>query len=263
MKFCQADGTILVADEPSGADDPFKTVLANQPEEPQEQESDFDPMKTMLAAPPTLDAPPPSPFGEPRRDEPKDTGMNAPSFGDVGSPQFNESPLPSESYPQEQRDSGGFGQQQPSGQFGNEPTFKEPESPFGNQPKFGGEPFGNQQNEWSAPPAPQGWGNQGLGQNTPFNAPPIKAQGANQTLPLISLITGIVSIPCCYIGFIVGAVALVTGFLGMGNIKKNPNMYGGKGLAMAGMITGGIGVAIWLLYWLFILLIVGAGVVSG
>jgi hypothetical protein len=259
MKFCQADGTPLVDDAPQAdeANDPFKTVLANPPSD--KQESDFDPMKTMLATPPPLDAPPPSPFGT---DKPKDSGINAPSFGDLGSPQFNDSPLPSESAPPQDRQSGGFGQQptpqfgeqRPSGGFGSEPTYKEPSSPFGNQPNFSNDPFNNQPKEWTAPPAPQGWGNQGLGQNTPFNAPPIKSQGQNQTLPLVSLITGIISVFCCWLAPILGLVALVTGFMGMSSINKNPAQFGGRGLALGGMITGGIGLAIGIIYWILVTL---------
>ena len=45
---------------------------------------------------------------------------------------------------------------------------------------------------------------------------------------------------CCYISPITGLAALITGFLGMKNMKNDPANYGGKGLAIAGMITGGV-----------------------
>src|SRR5205085_7678638 len=96
-----------------------------------------------------------------------------------------------------------------------------------------------QQNEWAPPPAPvSNWQDQGLGANTPFQPPPAAA-GQNMVLPIISLVFGILSV-CCYVSPITGIVALVTGFLGMKNVNNDPNQYGGKGLAIDGMICGGI-----------------------
>ncbi len=115
--------------------------------------------------------------------------------------------------------------------------------------------FGQQANQWQPPPAPVAqWQNQGLGQNTPFASPMIP-QGQNQTLPIVSLVFGILSV-CCYIGWITGPVALITGYLGMKNIARDPINYGGKGLATAGMIVGGVFSALWLLIILFYVVII-------
>ena len=59
----------------------------------------------------------------------------------------------------------------------------------------------------------------------------------NQTLPIVSLVFGIISV-CCYVSPLTGFVALITGFMGMKNANNDPNNYGGKGLAIAGMIVG-------------------------
>jgi hypothetical protein len=130
------------------------------------------------------------------------------------------------------------------------PPFKEPEPGYQSQNEPFGNPFGqsNQQMEqsaWTPPPAPdQNWANQGVGQNTPFQAPPISAgQGQNQTLAIVSLVCGILGL-CCGI---LSIAALITGYIQRGNIEKAPNQYGGGGLALAGMILGGIGVALWIL----------------
>jgi Domain of unknown function (DUF4190) len=121
-----------------------------------------------------------------------------------------------------------------------------------NEPSFGNQPL--QQNDWTPPPAPgAGWQDQGLGATTPFQ-PPVAMQGQNQTLPIISLVFGILSV-CCYIGPITGIVALITGYLGMKNVNADPNQYGGKGLAMAGMIVGGIFFVLYSIYWLFLILV--------
>lgn len=148
------------------------------------------------------------------------------------------------------------------------PQFQEPEPVFGSQPESPNQspfqpptPFGQpesfnaplQQSAWTPPPVPVSeWENQELGANTPFQ-PPAAGIGQNQTLPIISLVLGIISL-CCYIGWITGPAALVTGYLGMRNANTDPNQYGGKGLALAGMIVGGIFTAIWVIYWLVIIL---------
>lgn len=100
-----------------------------------------------------------------------------------------------------------------------------------------------EQANWSPPPAPDAnWQNQQIGQNTPFQPPPA-GQGQNQTLAIVSLVLGILSIPCC--GFILfGIGALVTGFMAKGKAEQNPDEYGGRGLALGGMILGGITIVI-------------------
>lgn len=149
------------------------------------------------------------------------------------------------------------------------PPFKEPEPPFGaqnnpfNQSPFEPTPtpFGQQsapynapmqQTEWTPPPAPEAnWQNQNIGANTPFQ-PPVAVQGQNQTLPIVSLVCGIISLFCCWLGFLLGPAALITGFMGRNNANRNPSEYGGNGLALAGMITGGIGTLISVAYFILI-----------
>jgi tetrahydromethanopterin S-methyltransferase subunit F len=40
----------------------------------------------------------------------------------------------------------------------------------------------------------------------------------------------------------------------MSSINKNPAQFGGRGLALGGMITGGIGLAIGIIYWILVIL---------
>lgn len=238
MKFCQSDGTLLVA---AGAPrieefDPYKTMLGNSPDlSPLKNEppSDFDPMKTMLGTPPQVDAVPPSPFDLPPNNSAdlnqSPFGTKRENTGDINPPHFNDSPF------------GGFQEQQqpPLDSFSNQnrpPQFQEPESPFGNQAGYNNPPFGQQPNDWSAPPAPTGWGNQGLGQNTPFQSPPMN-MSPDQNLAIGALGTGIFSLLCCQIA---GPVALILGYLAMNKANQNPQAFGGKGFAIGGMITGGL-----------------------
>lgn len=161
-----------------------------------------------------------------------------------------------------------FGDQNPSSPPVKD--FSEPNSPspFDAPTPFGNaaEPFNQnqplQQAEWTPPPAPDAnWQNQEIGANTPFQ-PPVAGQGLNQTLPIISLVLGIISI-CCYVSPITGIAALITGFLGMKNVNANPAQYGGKTLAIIGMVLGGLFFLIGLLYWIYIIFIVGFAALGG
>ena len=127
-------------------------------------------------------------------------------------------------------------------------------TPFAEEVNMGNQNI--EQSDWSPPPAPDAnWQDQQIGQNTAFQSPPA-ASGQNQTLPIVSLVLGIISL-CSYISPLTGIAAVITGYLGMKNANNDPANYGGKGLAIAGMITGGIFLLIGLLYWIYIIFIIG------
>ena len=110
------------------------------------------------------------------------------------------------------------------------------------------------QSEWAPPPSPV--------QSSPAMSPPSGAGQAgkvNQTLPIVSLVCGILSL-CCYVSPLTGVVALITGFLGMKNIKNDPIHFGGKTMAIIGMILGGLFFVIGIAYWVFILFLGGANI---
>ncbi|MBS1794089.1 MAG: DUF4190 domain-containing protein [Acidobacteria bacterium] len=212
--------------------------------------SPFDAPKPSFDPPPASDQQ--SPFGAPSSpfDAPK-SPFDTPQGSPFGQPQQS-------SY------------DQPMSFDPPKPTYQEPVNQFGgqqfdqmnqmNDPAYGGQPL--QQNDWTPPPTPvAGWQDQGLGQQTPFQ-PPVAMQGQNQTLPIISLVFGILSV-CCYVGWITGPVALITGYLGMKNANSDPTQYGGKGLATAGMIVGGIFTAIWVIYWIIYILVIVGLIASG
>lgn len=125
---------------------------------------------------------------------------------------------------------GGFQEQ------ANQSPFSPP-SPFGNAEPFNQSPSAA---EWTPPPAPVSeWQNQQLGANTPFQ-PPGATGGQDQTLAIVSLVCGILGLVCC--GLITGIPAIITGYMAKNNADSNPNQYGGRGLAVAGMIMGGISI---------------------
>ncbi len=302
MRFCQADGTPLVADEP--ALDPFKTMVA-RPEDlapaapiptpkPPENDvlqipSDPDPLKTMYASeeeirsamassdaekeqlidlpplepastsaapissPPSFGDAPPSPFSggigqdsPPPAPEPPIARTSPP----IPSP-FNEPPPAAELLvPDYQPDSA---PEPPKPDFR---PYSEPEPP----PVVAApNPFDPpaSPSEW-APPEPQ-WQNPAVVHNPGMN---MQSAGQNQTLAIVSLVLGIVSIVFCQI---TGPVAIVTGFMARRKASENPAEYGGAGLGLAGIITGAIGtllLVLVVLYFIFVFGVVGLSIMG-
>lgn len=73
-----------------------------------------------------------------------------------------------------------------------------------------------------------------------------------KNMALLSMILGIVSITigfCCYFGVLTAPIAIGLGVYALSLIKKDSNKYGGKGMAIAGIITGS-------LYFVFLVLII-------
>lgn len=62
----------------------------------------------------------------------------------------------------------------------------------------------------------------------------------DQTLPTVSLVLGVIScfLVCCAGGIWLGLPAAIVGFLAMRNAERDPARYGGRGLAIAGMVLG-------------------------
>lgn len=113
---------------------------------------------------------------------------------------------------------------------------------------------------WTDYDANTRWQNQPLANTQPYAVQgqnqQFSVQGQNQTLSTVSLILGILSVLlsiCCYGGIPLGAGALITGFLAFNNIKKEPMIYSGRGMAIGGMITGAIGFITTIFWIIFII----------
>lgn len=282
MRFCQADGTALVDDAPPV--DPYKTMVASQEEiaaaipvatdgPKQEDEvlqlpAEADPKKTMYASEdeirkemaardePVVELPPLAPE-PPKFTEPS---LSPPSFGGVSPVSPPPSPFAAASGDQE------------SGLTGDplQKTTPPIPSPF-DSPKPAA---------YDAPPAPsppdrervaeptvaapietapvevaapmQNWE-----QNEPMQNPPVSASGPqvqSKTLAILSLVTGVLGLLCCGI-LIPSFVAIILGVVARGKASNDPANYGGSGLAVAGIITGVLGLlgGIAYLVWLFLL----------
>jgi Domain of unknown function (DUF4190) len=115
------------------------------------------------------------------------------------------------------------------------------------------------------PPVPYGWANEPPAAWVP-PPPPAPFRGitrpAQQSMAVASLIFGIISITFGWIcgGPILGLIAVVLGAVALTQIKKNPQQYTGKPIAIVGLITGGIALLInlaFIAFWI-VMLIIGA-----
>ena len=68
---------------------------------------------------------------------------------------------------------------------------------------------------------------------SPEGAPP---RSPSQGLAVTSLVLGVLSIVCC--GLLAGLPAIVMGHIAFGRANRSPQRYGGRGLAIAGFVTG-------------------------
>ena len=252
LRFCQTDGTPLVDAAGNAPDDPFKTMVGVPP---LSKEDDLLELPNETG---TRGAPP-SPFGSESRvgsyedfsstpleiPQSNESPLNAPNFGDLSSGGSS-----SRSAGSDYSSSSPFDSSAPSDYRAPSPPFKEPEPPYGAQnDPFNQSPY-SQQAEWTPPPAPvSNWQDQGLGANTPFQ-PPV-AGGQNNTLAIVSLVCGILSV--CLCGLFTGIPAMITGYMAKNNVDANPAEYGGRGMAVAGMILGGISVVFSILYIIFLI----------
>ena len=69
-------------------------------------------------------------------------------------------------------------------------------------------------------------------------------------LAIASLVLGILSIPtcCCYgFGMLIGIAAIITGAMGISQVNKAPQEFGGKGMAIAGLVCGIVSVVLGIL----------------
>ena len=85
-------------------------------------------------------------------------------------------------------------------------------------------------------PPPGGFGPPGA----PFEPPGAKLD----PLAIASMMLGVLSMPCCCCGFLgapLAVGALVTGFVALGHVRRDPLAWRGGGLAIAGIAAGGMG----------------------
>jgi hypothetical protein len=72
--------------------------------------------------------------------------------------------------------------------------------------------------------------------NEPQPFPAATGAEPKKGLSITSLVLGILSVGCCFL--LTGIPAIITGHIAHGKAKKEPHVYGGAGLALAGLILG-------------------------
>ena len=106
-------------------------------------------------------------------------------------------------------------------------AYKPPQAQIGAQQPL--------QSGWQPPPPPAAY-----------------STAPQQSLAIASLVLGVVTVTvgwCCYFGVLTSPISIGLGIFSLSQIKNNPKQYGGKGMAIAGIVTGA-------LYFVFVALII-------
>jgi hypothetical protein len=77
-------------------------------------------------------------------------------------------------------------------------------------------------------------------------------EGDNKNLAIVGLVLGILGCVGYYAGPLFGLAAIIVSAIALNKIKKNPSEYGGKGMAIGGLILGIVAVVVWILVIAFI-----------
>lgn len=144
------------------------------------------------------------------------------------------------------------------GPYGTEPFSQQPVAPQpGWQPSPQGNPY--QAPAYPAPPpppqaayAPSGYPPQAVG----FGAAPRNGLGT------AALVLGIIGVVLCWIpvtGWALNILAVIFGGVGMGRAKRGEATN--KSAAVAGLILGAVGLAIWLIVLVYFIIAVGSATV--
>ena len=104
------------------------------------------------------------------------------------------------------------------------PGYDQPPSGYGPPPGFGPPPgYGQAPQGYGYPPRPQ-----------------------NSTKAVLGMVLGIVSIVFCYLGVLIGPAAIIVSAMARKEIDAAPKgAYEGRGMAIAGLVTGIVGTVIW------------------
>jgi hypothetical protein len=92
--------------------------------------------------------------------------------------------------------------------------------------------------------------------------PPAYPVARQQSLAVASLVLGVTSMTigwCCYFGVLTGPVAITMGIISLVQMKNNPDKFSGKGMAIAGIVTG----SLYFVSLALIILLYGVAFMSG
>ncbi|MGH7921367.1 MAG: DUF4190 domain-containing protein [Candidatus Dormibacteraceae bacterium] len=136
----------------------------------------------------------------------------------------------------------------PYGQQPPPPQYTPPPNPYGGggyeQPQPQQPPYQQQPPQYTPPPDPYGGG--GYPAPMQYGAAGVAA-GRNNTLALVSMIVGIASIVVCCLGAPGGIAAVIMGFIARNQINQSGGAQGGGGMALTGIICGGVAILLGIL----------------
>lgn len=92
-------------------------------------------------------------------------------------------------------------------------------------------------------------------QSNPYSSSP---PSRNQTLAIVSLVTGILGLVLC--GGLLSPIAVITGFMARKRANADPIHFGGAEIALVGLILGIIGSVVLILVLLYIAFVFLLGV---
>ena len=135
------------------------------------------------------------------------------------------------------------------------PPAPQPSAPFsspGPVPSYGQPPaYGQPSPYGQSPPVPSGPAPPPYGQPVPYGYQQygMAAAGPTQTngFAVTSLVLGIVGIVLFCLWAIPSILAVVFAGVSLNQIKTQPNRYFGRGMAIAGMVTGLVGIGLFVL----------------
>ena len=80
-------------------------------------------------------------------------------------------------------------------------------------------------------------------------AEPAAAGPPRKGLAVASLVLGLLGTVCFGLFGVVPLAAVVLGFVALNRVARQPDLYGGRGLALGGIATGGLGLALTAVFW--------------
>lgn len=88
----------------------------------------------------------------------------------------------------------------------------------------------------------------------PVSSPGIPVATPTSGLAIASMVCGIVSVILCYVNALAAIPAVICGHMALKQIRNAPVPVGGRGMAIAGLVTGYIGLTFQILMIVFILI---------
>jgi len=83
-----------------------------------------------------------------------------------------------------------------------------------------------------------------------------RAEPTTSPLAIASLVCSLLGFMCCFITALAGVIC---GHVALGQIKREPHLYKGRELALAGLILGYIALALNAAYFIFVIIMGAAG----